>query len=143
MTRSREARRQAAVKPSGSQAGSVAGQTKVRRLKGLILLGSFALGLVAIVVLTRAADRTPSELHTVRGVLLEVRATSIVYADSLTLRDDAGRVNFQVDPSVMTNREEPQTASHLRQHMALGEPMLVRYKETSTGLLALRVADAE
>jgi hypothetical protein len=57
------------------------------------------------------------------GVLLEVQARSLIEAESVTLRDDRGQLfTFRVDPEVMTNRDAPQTASHLRQHMALADP---------------------
>jgi len=79
----------------------------------------------------------------VRGILVGVEARSIVVAEQIRLRDDQGTVwTFRVDPEVATNREEPQSASHLRQHMIAGDPMIVRYRAEADGLLAVRVQDA-
>ena len=88
-------------------------------------------------------DLTAANLPSVRGVLLDVRASSRTITDGLTLRDEAGNVwEFDVSPEVLNNDEEPQTASHLRQHMALVDPVIVRYRSTDTGPIAVRVSDA-
>lgn len=88
-----------------------------------------------------SADR-PTE-QTVRGVLIDLRATSLVHAEHITFRADDGRtLTFRVDPEVATNGEEPQSASHLRQHMVLGESLVVRYRDTPEGPLAVRIVDA-
>ena len=85
-----------------------------------------------------ASDRS------VRGILVDVQGVSIVFAESVTLRSDDGAMHqFRVDPEVAMNREEPQSASHLRQHMALGEAVIVRYRETADGPIAVRIADAD
>jgi len=103
----------------------------------LALLAAIGFGVYRL-----AVARGPAELSTVRGVLLEVRASSRVLPEGLVLRDNDGQVwDFRVDPEVASNREEPQTAGHLRQHMALVEPVIIRYRQTPDGLLAVRVAD--
>ena len=80
----------------------------------------------------------------VEGSLLEVQSSSLVYAERLVLRDAEGRTwTFVVDPEVATNREEPQSAGHLRVHMAMADPVRVRYRESEDGLVAHRVVDAE
>ena len=80
----------------------------------------------------------------VRGVLMDVQAQSLIMATQVTLRDEAGTVCiFEVDPEVITNREEPQNAAHLRMHMVLAEPMIVRYRVTPDGLIAVRIRDGE
>lgn len=116
-----------------------------RRLAVAAFLVVLAAPVVAVlgVVAAGRLGAAPAE-RTVRGVLLEVQASSPVYADQVTLRDDEGQTwSFRVDPAVSTNREEPQSAGHLRQHMALVEPMLVRYRETPDGPIAMRIVDAE
>jgi hypothetical protein len=102
-----------------------------------------AVVLIGTAVVWTTVSRPAAEVHAVQGVLLEVRASSRVLPDALVLRDADGQIwDFRVDPEVANNREEPQTAGHLRQHMALVEPVLIRYRQTSQGLLAVRVADA-
>jgi hypothetical protein len=82
--------------------------------------------------------------QTVRGVLLDVQARSLVFADQVTVRDSEGRLwTFDVAPEVSTNEDEPQSASHLRQHMAMAEPVIVRYRISSGRAEAVRIFDAE
>lgn len=90
-----------------------------------------------------APDGAPRD-RSVRGVLLAVQSTSPVQADQVTLRDDEGRVwTFRVSPEVAANPEEPQSAGHLREHMALVEPVLVRYREEAGGFVAVRILDGQ
>jgi hypothetical protein len=106
----------------------------------LLLALFFAAGLVAVVVGGYALSRP--QLRMVHGALVDVQATSIVYAESISLRDGDGRVwTFQVSPEVATHPDEPQSASHLRQHLFLGEWLRVYYRETPEGLLAVRISD--
>lgn len=85
---------------------------------------------------------TRPQLRDVHGVLVDVQARSIIHAESVSLRDGQDRMwTFQVSPEVATNPVEPQSASHLRQHMFLGERMRVYYRETPEGLLAVRIVD--
>jgi hypothetical protein len=110
----------------------------------LLIAAALATLVALVIVFVAVCSSIRPPVRTVRGVLMDVRASSLVHAESVTLRDEDGRVwTFRVDPEVVTNPEEPQSASHLRQHMVLGEPMLVRYRETSGGPLALRILDAE
>ena len=82
--------------------------------------------------------------RSVRGVLVDVQGASIVFAEQVTLRSDDGEVqSFRVDPEVATNRDEPQSASHLRQHMVLGDPVIIRYRLTDDGPVAVRIVDAD
>lgn len=105
----------------------------------MVLLVALAVGAVALAVQTRPWD----PIREVRGVLIEVRASEISRAEAVTLRDDEGRTwIFRVAEEVATNREEPQSASHLRQHMAFAEPMRVRYRVAGGELIALRILDA-
>ena len=118
-------------------ASEVKGPRSGRVLVAGILLLAFVAG-VGNVTFQALRPRDPA----VRGVLLDVRAASIVHAESVTLRDDDGRVwTFRVDPEVATNRQEPQSAAHLRQHLALGDAVRVRYRDTPDGPLAVRILD--
>jgi hypothetical protein len=79
----------------------------------------------------------------VRGVLVDVQSREIVNADAITLRDEGGTLHtFRVSPEVATDREHPNTASHLRQHLALADPVIVRYRATAEGPLAFQIVDA-
>ena len=102
-----------------------------------------AIALIAFAVVRVVAEPAPP--REVRGVLIDLRASSLIYAESATLRDaDGVEYTFRVDPQVSTNREEPQSAGHLRQHMALAEPMIVRFRTSADGgLVAIRILDAE
>ena len=100
-----------------------------------------------MVVLTLAAGayamRSP-QLRDVHGVLVDVQARSIVHAERISLRDGQDQIwMFQVSPEVASDPNEPQSASHLRQHMLFlfGERMRVYYRETPDGLLAVRIID--
>ena len=82
-------------------------------------------------------------LKSVTGIVLDRQAASMVYADQITLRDGQGRVwTFQVDAEVVTNNEEPQSASHLRQHMAVADPVTVQYRTVGGKQVAYRIRDA-
>lgn len=122
-------------------AGVRARRSVALAVAALLLLG---LGAVVIFAVRATAPNPAAELRTVRGVLLSVQSSNPVQADQVTLRDDEGRVwTFQVSPEVAANPEEPQSAGHLRQHMALVEPVVVRYREGSDGLVALRILDGQ
>jgi len=106
----------------------------------LALLGlGVALGVVLLGGLSLWIQPRPPR---VRGVLLNVEATSIVHAERITLRDDRGATwMFRVSPEVASDPHEPQSASHLRQHMLAGEWMQVHYRPTPDGPLAVRISD--
>jgi hypothetical protein len=72
-----------------------------------------------------------------RGLITNVQARSIVEAEAITLRTEAGQeLTLRVDHAVDV------TPGHLREHMTLAEPVLVTYEQTPDGLLATRIDDA-
>ena len=76
------------------------------------------------------------ESRSARGVLIDVAATSLTSVRSFDLRaDDGRRLSFRAEGDV------GMTPGHLREHMVLGEPITVTYRESPDGLLALRVED--
>jgi hypothetical protein len=78
-----------------------------------------------------------------QGLLIDVQSHELLHADEVTVRDNSGAVQtFRVSPEVATNGESPFSASHLRQHMIIAQPVVVEYQETKDGLLALRIRDA-
>ena len=84
------------------------------------------------------------QVSEVRGILVDVQSSDILYADSVTVRDAAGTLyHFRVSPEVATATEQPASAAHLRQHLAGATPVLVRYRETADELVATRILDVE
>src|SRR2546430_6638803 len=78
----------------------------------------FAL-LCAFALVTGLACQGANGPKRVRGVVVAVEARSIARADGITLRaDDGQEYQFRVDPSVDV------TPGHLREHMALAEPVV-------------------
>lgn len=86
----------------------------------------------------------PPETQETAGILVEVQAQEIVNAQQVTLRslDGTERI-FQVSPEVANNPEHPNTASHLRQHMIGADPVIVRYRSSDGGSMAVRIMDAD
>ena len=75
-------------------------------------------------------------------MLVDVQSREIQNADSVTLRDDGGTLRtFRVSPEVARNADHPNSAAHLRQHMMLGDPVVVQYRLTGDGPLATRIQD--
>jgi hypothetical protein len=108
-------------------------QSRLKWLAGAAMTAALLLGLYLVL------RPQPSS---VRGILLNVEATSLVYTERVVLRDDDGRNwSFHVSPEVAHDPTTPQTASHLRQHMTLVELVRVYYRATSEGPLIVRIAD--
>jgi len=106
-----------------------------------IRAGGCLLG-IALALLSLASCMT-NEVHEARGVLVDVQSREIQNADSVTLRGGDGSVrSFRVSPEVASNADHPNSASHLRQHMMLGDPVVIRYRQTADGLVAVRILDA-
>ena len=54
---------------------------------------------------------------------------------------DGGGALIVVSPEVARNPEHPNSASHLRQHMMVGDPVIIQYRQTTEGPLAMRILD--
>lgn len=68
---------------------------------------------------------------------------SIQQVDSFSLRTDDGReLNFLAGPDFNKGAAHPMTPGHMRQHMALADPVLVTYREDAGKLIALSATDA-
>jgi len=79
----------------------------------------------------------------VRGVLLDVVSPSIQQVDSFTLRTDDGReLSFHTAPDFNRGVAHVMTPGHMRQHMALADPVVVTYREDGDKLIALSATDA-
>ncbi|MGI9145045.1 MAG: hypothetical protein ACR2IK_00595 [Chloroflexota bacterium] len=81
--------------------------------------------------------------QTVRGVLLEVQSPGIQQVDRFSLRTDAGQeMLFVTDPGFNSGASHLMTPGHMRQHMALADPVVVTYREDKGTLVALSATDA-
>lgn len=90
--------------------------------------------LVAAVVLTMACGGGET---TVRGVVVEVEARSILEVATLTIKEEgSGKVwTFQADGPVGF------TPSHIREHMMQGRLVTVRFRERDGVFVAVLVTD--
>ncbi len=101
----------------------------------------FASLLLMLLILACACSTPDPGPASVRGVLLDVRASSISQVDSLRLRSDDGREwDFVGGPQLAADPEG--SPGHLRQHMARVDEVMIFYEETSDGLVAQKVQDA-
>ena len=115
-----------------------------RRSRGWTALRRGALGAAALLLLGGCSGlRTGAdELHESRGVLVDVQSREIQNAQSVTLRELSGTLRtFEVSADVANNPDHPNTASHLRQHMLAGDPVIVVYRESGEGAVAVRIVD--
>ena len=86
--------------------------------------------------------QAPPATHAVRGILLEVDAVSVQRLNGFRLRTDDGAVfDFEADPDFLTAGTHPMSPGHLRQHMALAEPITVVYRVDGERLVALSATD--
>jgi hypothetical protein len=91
---------------------------------------------LALLLLAVVACQGPALPERVRGVVVSVEAQSLARADSVTVRAADGReYRFRVHPAVSW------TPGHLREHMALGEPIVVDFTREPDGLVAVRIDD--
>src|SRR5204863_1893879 len=80
---------------------------------------------------------------TVRGVLLDVVSPNIQQVDRFTLRTDDGLLfSFVAAPDFNAGATHAMTPGHMRQHMALADPVLVTYRDDNGALIALSATDA-
>lgn len=100
------------------------------------------LALLASMGCACAATPAAAETHTVRGVLVDVQSASIQQVTEFTLRSDDGQeYSFTPAPDFNNGVEHVMTPGHMRQHMALGEPVTVTYRDQDGKLIALSATD--
>jgi len=86
-----------------------------------------------------SASAPPKSAH---GVLLAVDSPSLQKVDGFTLRTDDGQeLNFIAAANFNQGASHAMSPGHLRQHMALAEPMTVTYREENGRLIALDATD--
>jgi hypothetical protein len=96
----------------------------------------FGLLIVALALLAcRQADARPT---TLRGLVVNVQAASFVQVGSFTLRTDAGDlIDMTAEGDIGI------TASHLREHMVLADPVVVTVRYDGDRVIATRIDDAQ
>jgi hypothetical protein len=94
------------------------------------------------VVVVACAAPASTQTQTARGVLLDVVSPSIQKVDSFTLRTDDGQeLAFVTAPDFNSAVSHQMTPGHMRQHMALADPVLVTYRQENGKLVALSAID--
>ena len=89
-----------------------------------------------------SAPPAAAQTHTVRGVLLDVESPGIQKVDSFTLRSDDGQeLQFSTAPDFNQGVAHLMTPGHMRQHMALADPVTVTYRAEGGRLVALTATD--
>jgi len=90
-----------------------------------------------------SAPAATAQTQTAQGVLLEVSSSSLQKLDSFTMRTNDGReLTFVPAPNFNADATHAMTPGHMRQHMALADPVLVTYREENGQLVALSAVDA-
>jgi hypothetical protein len=74
--------------------------------------------------------------------LLDVESPNIQKVDSFTLRSDDGQeLHFVTAPDFNQGVSHLMTPGHMRQHMALADPVEVTYRQDGANLVAVRAVD--
>ena len=103
---------------------------------------SVGLPLLLALLLAALACAAPAPTRTAHGVLLSVESPSLQKVDRFTLRTDDGQeLDFVAAPDFNQGAAHLMTPGHMRQHMALAEPMTVTYRDEGGQLLALNAVD--
>ena len=86
--------------------------------------------------------RAAAQTETVRGVLIDVEARGLQQLDSFTVRTDDGQeLTFVPAPNFNQGESHAMTPGHMRQHMALADPVTVTYRDEGGRLVALSATD--
>jgi hypothetical protein len=97
---------------------------------------------VLAVAVLGGCSAPPAPTKTAHGVLLEVESPSIQRIERFTLRTDDGQeVTFSAAPDFNANASHAMTPGHMRQHMALADPVEVTYRDDNGALVAVTAVD--
>jgi hypothetical protein len=89
-----------------------------------------------------SAPSATAQTHSARGILLEVVSPGIQKVDSFDLRTDDGQtLHFVAAPNFNEGVAHIMSPGHMRQHMALADPVQVTYREEGGQLVALSATD--
>jgi len=79
---------------------------------------------------------------TIRGVLIDVQSPSIQRVERFVVRTDDGReLDFVAASDFNAGESHAMSPGHMRQHMALADPVTVTYREEGGQLVALGLTD--
>jgi len=99
--------------------------------------------LALVVGCSAAASQPQAKTLTARGVLLDVVSPGIQQVDRFTLRTDDGQLlSFVAAPDFNAGTTHIMTPGHMRQHMALADPVIVTYRDDNGVFIALSATDA-
>ena len=112
-----------------------------RKISARILSGVAAAALVLALALLPGCgggtEATPESGGLVRGLVVSVEGRTIIELESLSIRDEAGKIwTFTAGASFVGF-----TPSHLREHQLLGHPVVVTYAVDGDTLAAVEIAD--
>ena len=92
--------------------------------------------MASLLIVGACGSASQARVRQVRGLVVDVKADSLVRVDSLTIQDEEGSSwTFKAEVPVGF------TPSHLREHQVLGQSVTVHYRETRDGLLVVSVMD--
>lgn len=109
--------------------------------KTLLLFGLWPLAVVAIVLggCNQTAESMDEDYPRFTGTVHNYEAKSLLELESITIADRSGeRREFFADGL----RLEEFTPAHVREHMVLGDPVEVTYRESGDRLLIVSLRDA-
>ena len=76
-------------------------------------------------------------------MLIDVQSPSLQRVDSFVVRTDDGReLEFTAAPNFNDGLQHAMSPGHMRQHMALADPVTVTFRQEDGKLVALSATDA-
>ena len=100
------------------------------------MLRAAVFSLVLLLAVSTAACDSNDGLKRMEGQVEKASGPPFGLPEHLSVRDNTGRIwEFAIEPTVTF------TTSHLLQHKARFEKVVVSYRETASGLSAVRLTD--
>jgi hypothetical protein len=116
--------------------GPSAGQSGARILSG-VAAAVLVLALALLSGCGGGTEATPEGGGLVHGLVVAVEGRTIIELESLSIRDEAGKIwTFTAGEGFVGF-----TPSHLREHQLLGHPVVVTYATDGDTLVAVEIAD--
>jgi hypothetical protein len=124
------------VESLANGSGFLAGKISARILAG-VAAAALLLALALLSGCGGGTEATPEGGGLVQGLVVAVEGRSITELESLAIRDEAGKIwTFASGASFVGF-----TASHLREHQLLGQPVVVTYVVEGDTLVVVDIAD--
>ncbi len=109
--------------------------------KTLVSFGIWPLAIVAVALggCDRTSEGTGDRQSSFTGTVTSFEAESLLELESVTVANESGTVlTFHADG----RRFEEFTPAHVREHMVLGDPVEVTYRQSGERLLIVSLRDA-